>query len=318
MQQSSKIFIAGHNGLVGSALVRKLQAQNPCTILLRSRKELDLTNQPAVDQFFEAERPEYVFLAAAKVGGIHANNTYPAEFIFSNMQVQMNIINAAWRFKVKKLLFLGSSCIYPKHAPQPMPEDCLLSGKLEPTNEPYALAKIAGIVMCQSYNRQYGTNFISVMPTNLYGPNDNYHPLNSHVLPALIRRFHEAKVNNAPKVTIWGTGNPTREFLYSDDLADACIFLMEHHNGNDIVNIGSGKEVTIRDLATIVKDTVGFAGTVDFDFTQPDGTMRKLLDCSKIHAMGWRHKVEISEGVTLAYRDFLRMLGDPNCVHKMQ
>jgi len=235
MLQSSKIFIAGHRGLVGSALTRKLREQGFNNLLERSRQELDLTNQHAVEVFFASEKPEYVFLAAAKVGGIHANSTYPAEFIFSNMQVQMNIINEAWKYKTKKLMFLGSSCIYPKLAPQPMPEDCLLSGKLEPTNEPYALAKIAGIIMCQSYNRQYGTNFISVMPTNLYGPNDNYHPLNSHVLPALIRRFHEAKVNKAPIVTIWGTGNPTREFLYSDDLADACIFLMEHHNGNDKV-----------------------------------------------------------------------------------
>jgi len=307
MEKTSKIFIAGHNGLVGSALVRKLKEAGFTNLLLKNRNDLDLTNQHAVEVFFAYEKPEYVFLAAAKVGGIHANSTYPAEFIFSNMQVQMNIINEAWKYKTKKLLFLGSSCIYPKHAPQPMPEDCLLSGKLEPTNEPYALAKIAGIIMCQSYNRQYGTNFISVMPTNLYGPNDNYHPINSHVLPALIRRFHEAKVNNAPNVTIWGTGNPTREFLYSDDLADACIFLMENHNGNEIVNIGSGKEVTIRELALAVKSAVGYTGTVDFDVTKPDGTPRKLLDCSKLHAMGWRHKIELDEGIKLAYQDFLDM-----------
>ncbi len=260
--------------------------------------------------FFAGEKPEYVFLAAAKVGGIYANNTFPAEFIFSNMQVQMNIINESWKYKVKKMLFLGSSCIYPKLAPQPMPEDSLLSGKLEPTNEPYALAKIAGIVMCQSYNRQYGTNFISVMPTNLYGPNDTYHPLNSHVLPALIRRFHEAKMSGAPKVTIWGTGNPTREFLYSDDLADACIFLMEKHDGNDIVNIGSGKEVTIRELALTVRKVVAYDGEIDFDVSKPDGTPRKLLDCSKLHAMGWRHKTELEEGIGLAYQDFIKMLGD--------
>jgi GDP-L-fucose synthase len=310
MLPSSKIFIAGHNGLVGSALVRKLKEKGFNNLLLKNRSELDLTNQHAVEVFFANEKPEYVFLAAAKVGGIHANSTYPAEFIFSNMQVQMNIINESWKYKVKKMLFLGSSCIYPKYAPQPMNEDSLLSGKLEPTNEAYALAKIAGIIMCQSYNKQYGTNFISVMPTNLYGPNDNYHPLNSHVLPALIRRFHEAKVNKAPKVTIWGTGNPTREFLYSDDLADACIFLMEKHNGNDIVNIGSGKEVTIRELAMATQRAVGYEGEIDFDVTKPDGTPRKLLDCSKLHAMGWRHKIELEEGIKLAYQDFVRMLGD--------
>jgi GDP-L-fucose synthase len=310
MQKSSKIFIAGHNGLVGSALVRKLREKGFDNLLLKPRSELDLTNQHAVEVFFAGEKPEYVFLAAAKVGGIYANNTFPAEFIFSNMQVQMNIINESWKYKVKKMLFLGSSCIYPKLAPQPMPEDSLLSGKLEPTNEPYALAKIAGIVMCQSYNRQYGTNFISVMPTNLYGPNDTYHPLNSHVLPALIRRFHEAKASGAPKVTIWGTGNPTREFLYSDDLADACIFLMEKHNGNDIVNIGSGKEVTIRELALTVKKVVAYDGEIDFDVSKPDGTPRKLLDCSKLHAMGWRHKIELEEGIGLAYQDFVKMLGD--------
>ena len=310
MEKVSKIFIAGHNGLVGSALVRKLREQGFNNLVFRSRKEMDLTNQHAVDDFFGKERPEYVFLAAAKVGGIHANNTYPAEFIFSNMQVQMNIINAAHESGVKKLLFLGSSCIYPKYTPQPMREDALLSGKLEPTNEPYAIAKIAGIIMCQSYNRQYGTDFISVMPTNLYGPNDNYHPENSHVLPALIRRFHEAKENGDPKVIIWGTGNPTREFLYSDDLADACIFLMEHHTGNEIVNIGSGIEVTIKDLAMKVKEAVGYEGELDFDVTKPDGTPKKLLDCSKIHSMGWRHKVELKEGIRLAYEDFKRMLTD--------
>jgi GDP-L-fucose synthase len=312
MQTTSKIFVAGHNGLVGSALVRKLRGKGFDNLVLKTRHDLDLTNQHAVEVFFAYEKPEYVFLAAAKVGGIYANSTFPAEFIFSNMQVQMNIINESWKYKVKKILFLGSSCIYPKYAPQPMNEDSLLSGKLEPTNEPYALAKIAGIVMCQSYNRQYGTNFISVMPTNLYGPNDNYHPLNSHVLPALIRRFHEAKASKAPKVTIWGTGNPTREFLYSDDLADACIFLMEKHNGNDIVNIGSGKEVTIRELALTIKKTVGYDGEIDFDVTKPDGMPRKLLDCSKLHAMGWRHSIELEEGINLAYKDFLKMLADKN------
>ena len=316
MQTSSKIFIAGHNGLVGSALTRKLKEKGFNNLVFRLHAELDLTDQPAVDRFFKTEHPEYVFLAAAKVGGIYANNTYPADFIFSNLQVQMNVINAAWKIGVKKLLFLGSSCIYPKYCPQPMREDALLSGQLEPTNEAYAIAKIAGIIMCKSYNRQYGTNFISVMPTNLYGPNDNYHPLNSHVLPALIRRFHEAKVSKSPKVTIWGTGNPTREFLYSDDLADACIFLMEKHNGNDIVNIGSGKEVTIRELAMTIKKAVGYEGEIDFDVSKPDGTPRKLLDCSKLHAMGWRHKIELEEGIKMAYQDFVRMLENKDSIKR--
>jgi GDP-L-fucose synthase len=310
MVTSSKIFVAGHNGLVGSALVRKLREKGFNNLLLKSRSELDLTNQHAVEVFFANEKPEYVFLAAAKVGGIHANSTYPAEFIFSNLQVQMNIINESWKYKVKKMLFLGSSCIYPKSVPQPMREDALLSGYLEPTNEAYALAKIAGIVMCRSYNKQYGTDFISVMPTNLYGPNDNYHPLNSHVLPALIRRFHEAKVKSIPSVTIWGTGTPTREFLYSDDLADACIFLMEKHSGNEMVNIGTGSEVTIKELALHVKNAVGYEGDIAFDATKPDGTPRKLLDCSRLHSMGWHHSVELDEGIKSAYEDFLRMLGD--------
>ncbi|MGA2507216.1 MAG: GDP-L-fucose synthase [Chitinispirillaceae bacterium] len=316
MEKSAKIFVAGHNGLVGSALVRKLNENGFNTIVVRTHAELDLTNQPAVERFFVKEKPQYVFLAAAKVGGIYANNTYPAEFIFSNLQVQMNVIHESWRSGVKKLLFLGSSCIYPKYAPQPMREDALLSGQLEPTNEAYAIAKIAGIIMCRSYNRQYHTDFISVMPTNLYGPNDTYHPMNSHVLPALIRRFHEAKANNVPTVTIWGTGNPTREFLYSDDLADACIFLMEKHTGNDIVNIGSGVEVTIRDLANCIKIAVGYSGKIEFDLTKPDGTPRKLLDCSKLHSMGWRHSIELEEGIKLAYKDFLRMLGDKNYTNR--
>ena len=308
MEKNAKIFVAGHRGLVGSALLRKLNEKGFANLVQRTRSELDLTDQGAVDNFFKTEKPEYVFLAAAKVGGIYANNTYPAEFIFSNMQVQMNIINASWKYNVKKLLFLGSSCIYPKYSPQPMREEALLSGQLEPTNEAYAIAKIAGIIMCKSYNRQYKTDFISVMPTNLYGPNDNYHPMNSHVLPALIRRFHESKVSKAPQVVIWGTGNPTREFLFSDDCADACIFLMEHHTGNDIVNIGSGKEITIRDLAMTIKSAVEYKGALEFDVTQPDGTPRKLLDCSKLHAMGWRHKIELEEGIKLAYNDFLKML----------
>ena len=317
MEKNAKIFVAGHRGLVGSALLRKLNEKGFANLVQRTRSELDLTDQGAVDNFFKTEKPEYVFLAAAKVGGIYANNTYPAEFIFSNMQVQMNIINASWKYNVKKLLFLGSSCIYPKYSPQPMREEALLSGQLEPTNEAYAIAKIAGIIMCKSYNRQYKTDFISVMPTNLYGPNDNYHPMNSHVLPALIRRFHEAKVSNASQVVIWGTGNPTREFLFSDDCADACIFLMEHHTGNDIVNIGSGKEITIRDLAMTIKSAVEYKGALEFDVTQPDGTPRKLLDCSKLHAMGWRHKIELEEGIKLAYNDFLRMLENKESAKRM-
>jgi GDP-L-fucose synthase len=310
MNKEEKIFVAGHKGLVGSALVRKLKEKGFHNLLLKTHAELDLTDQPAVEDLFKTEGPEYVFLAAAKVGGIYANSTYPAEFIFSNMQVQMNIINESWRHQVKKLVFLGSSCIYPKYAPQPMREDALLSGQLEPTNAPYAIAKIAGIIMCQSYNKQYGTDFISVMPTNLYGPNDNYHPENSHVLPALIRRFHEAKVGNVPKVTIWGTGNPTREFLYSDDLADACIFLMENYNGNDIVNIGSGIEVKIFELAKTVQKIIGYNGQIDFDVTKPDGTPRKLLDCSRLHSMGWRHSIDLEQGIALAYKDFMKKLED--------
>jgi GDP-L-fucose synthase len=317
MEKKSKIFVAGHRGLVGSALVRKLGEKGFANLVVRTRSELDLTDQPSVERFFDKEKPEYVFLGAAKVGGIYANDTYPAEFIFSNMQVQMNVINSSWKFGAKKLLFLGSSCIYPKFCPQPMKEEHLLSGYLEPTNEPYALAKIAGIVMCKSYNRQYGTDFISVMPTNLYGPNDNYHPKNSHVLPALVRRFHEAKVNAAPTVTIWGTGNPTREFLYSDDLADACIFLMERYTGNDIVNIGSGQEVTIRDLATAVKNAVGYQGAVEFDPAKPDGTPRKLLDCSKLHNMGWHHSIELGDGIKRAYEDFKKMLVDKSFSNRM-
>lgn len=313
MNQNSKIYVAGHKGLVGSALVKVLNHSGFQNVIGRSHAEMDLQNQSAVNRFFETERPEFVFLAAAKVGGIHANNTYPAEFIFSNLQIQNNIIDAAYRFGVKKLCFLGSSCIYPKFAKQPMDESQLLDGKLEPTNEPYAVAKIAGIVMCQSYNRQYGTNFISVMPTNLYGPGDNYHPENSHVLPALIRRFHEAKVNQLPEVVIWGTGKPLREFLYSEDMARACVFLMEHYDvtgdpkGGEHVNVGSGIEVSIKELAETVKEVVGYQGKLEFDLTKPDGTPRKLLDVSKLHRMGWKHQVELKEGVRLAYGDFLKM-----------
>ncbi|WP_061247355.1 GDP-L-fucose synthase family protein [Leptospira noguchii] len=310
MEKKSKIYIAGHKGLVGSAIERVLKKEGYENILGKTHAELDLTEQSRVNEFFETNRPEYVFLAAAKVGGIHANNTYPAEFIFSNLQIQNNIIDACFRFKTKKLLFLGSSCIYPKFAKQPMDEGQLLDGKLEPTNEPYAVAKIAGIVMCQSYNRQYGTNFISVMPTNLYGPGDNYHPENSHVLPALIRRFYEAKIKNLPEVIIWGTGKPLREFLYSDDMASACVFLMKNYDvtgdpkGGEHVNVGSGIEVSIRELAETVKEVVEYQGLLTFDLTKPDGTPRKLLDVSKLHKMGWKHQVGLKEGIRLAFEDY--------------
>ena len=304
MQKTTSIFVCGHRGLVGSALVRTLQSQGFTNILTRTHSELDLQNQSAVEEFFKKEKPEYVFLAAAKVGGIYANNTYPAEFAYSNMQIQCNIVNSSYKNNVKKLLFLGSSCIYPKHAPQPMSEGSLLTGPLEETNKAYALAKIAGITMCQSYNRQYGTNYISVMPTNLFGPNDNYHPENSHVLPALIRRFHEAKENNAPNVTIWGTGSALREFLYADDLADACIYLMQNYDDGEIVNIGSGEEVSIKHLALLVKDAVGYSGELKFDTSKPDGTPRKLLDCTKLHSLGWKHRIAIKDGLKTAYEDF--------------
>lgn len=305
MDKNSKIFIAGRGGLVGSAIERTLISEGYNNIIGKSHSELDLTNQAAVERYFGMERPDYVFLAAAVVGGIHANNTYPADFIYSNLEIQNNIIHSCYLYKVKKLLFMGSSCIYPKFAPQPIPEDSLLSGKLEPTNEPYAIAKIAGIIMCQSYNRQFGTDFISVMPTNLYGPNDNYHLMDSHVLPALINRFHSAKIANISEVVIWGTGTPKREFLYSDDLARACIFLMENYSGNDIVNIGSGEEVTIRELAEIVKEVIGYNGQIIFDTTKPDGTPRKFLDVSKLHTMGWKHKVSLRDGIKRAYDCFL-------------
>lgn len=306
MEKSSKIFVAGHKGLVGSAIVRSLRTHGFENIITRTHAELDLSNQQAVEEFFRVERPQYVFLAAAKVGGIYANNTYPAEFAYSNMQIQCNIVNSSWKHEVKKLLFLGSSCIYPKFAPQPMHEDSLLSGPLEETNKAYAIAKIAGIIMCQSYNRQYGTNYISVMPTNLYGPNDNYHPENSHVLPALLRRFHEAKESNAPSVVIWGTGVALREFLHSDDLADACVFLMENYDEDEIVNIGSGEETSIKHLALLVKEVVGYQGEIKFDTSKPDGTPRKLLDCTKLHSMGWKPKVTMREGLKNTYEDFAK------------
>lgn len=310
MKIDSKIYIAGHRGLVGSALVKVLEAKGHTNIIGRSRIDLNLTNQEQVDNFFQKEKPEFVFLAAAKVGGIHANNAFPAEFIFSNLQIQNNVIDASYRNGVKKLCFLGSSCIYPKFAKQPMDEGQLLEGKLEPTNEPYAIAKIAGIITCQSYNRQYGTNFFSVMPTNLYGPGDNYHPQNSHVLPALLRRFHEAKIQNLPEVVIWGTGKPLREFLFSEDMASACIFLMKNYDvnqdpkGGEHVNIGSGIEVSIRELAETIQKVVDYQGKLTFNLTKPDGTPRKLLDVSKLHKMGWKHEVELEEGIRLAYKDF--------------
>ena len=306
MQKTSLIFVAGHRGLVGSALIRTLQSQGFTNILTRTHSEIDLQNQSAVEEFFKKEKPEYVFLGAAKVGGIYANNTYPAEFAYSNMQIQCNVVHFSHKYNVKKLCFLGSSCIYPKFAPQPMNESSLLTGPLEETNKAYALAKIGGIVMCQSYNRQYGTNYISVMPTNLFGPNDNYHPENSHVLPALIRRFHEAKIAKAPNVTIWGTGSALREFLYSDDLADACVYLMQTYDDGEIVNIGSGEEVSIKHLALMVKEAVGYAGELKFDTSKPDGTPRKLLDCSKLHSLGWKHKISIKEGLKPAYEDFVK------------
>jgi len=307
MEKEAKIYVAGHKGLVGSAIVRNLKSRGFNNLLFADHKDLDLTNQNDVGEFICYNRPDYIFLCAAKVGGIYANNTFPADFIYSNLQIQTNIIHWAYEFDVKKLLFLGSSCIYPKFAPQPMKEEYLLSGPLEPTNAPYAIAKIAGILMCQSYNRQNGTDFISVMPTNLYGPGDNYHPMNSHVLPALIRRFHEAKIQNLPEVTIWGTGQATREFLYSDDLADACVFLMEKYSGNEIVNIGSGEEVLIEVLAQAVKLVVDYKGHIIFDPSKPDGTPRKLIDSSKINSMGWSPKIPLIEGLKLAYSDFLRI-----------
>ncbi|HVN48354.1 MAG TPA: GDP-L-fucose synthase [Bacteroidota bacterium] len=297
MNKTDKIYIAGHTGLVGSAITRNLLAQGYTNLVYRTIEEFDLTRQDAVEKFFESEKPDIVFLAAAKVGGIYANNTYPAEFIYINLQIQNNIIHNAYRVGVKKLCFLGSSCIYPRLAPQPLKESYLLDGKLEETNEPYAIAKIAGIKMCQSYNRQYGTRYISVMPTNLYGINDNFNLQTSHVLPALIRKFIEAKHANAPSVTIWGTGTPRREFLFVDDMADACIYLMNHYDGNEFVNIGIGEDVTILELATIIKEEVNFTGTLEFDTTKPDGTPQKLLDVSQLHQLGWKAKISLREGI---------------------
>lgn len=305
MNKDSKIYVAGHRGMVGSAIVRELRRQGYCNIITRTHAELDLTFQQQVNDFFAAERPEYVFLAAAKVGGIEANNSAPADFMYQNMMLEMNVINAAWRNGCRKLEFLGSSCIYPRLAPQPMKENCLLTSSLEQTNEAYALAKISGLKYCEYLNRQYGTDYISVMPTNLYGPNDNYHPLHSHVLPALIRRFHEAKVAGAPSVTCWGDGTPLREFLYVDDLANLCVFLMNNYSGNETVNAGTGEELTIRELTEIVASVVGYEGEILWDTTKPNGTPRKLLDVSKARALGWTCSTGLREGIALAYEDFL-------------
>jgi GDP-L-fucose synthase len=305
VEKNAKIYIAGHRGMVGSAIHRKLEEEGFTNVITRSSKELDLRNQQAVTDFFSIEKPDYVFLAAAKVGGIVANNTYRADFLYENLMIQNNVIHNSYLNGVKKLMFLGSSCIYPKFAPQPLKEEYLLTGLLEETNEPYAIAKIAGIKMCDAYRTQYGCNFISVMPTNLYGYNDNYHPQNSHVLPALIRKFHEAKLEGKNKVVIWGTGSPFREFLFADDLADACFYLMETYNEPNLVNIGTGEDISIKDLALLIKRIIGFEGELEFDSSKPDGTPRKLMDVSKLHAAGWRHKVQLEEGIRLAYEDFL-------------
>jgi GDP-L-fucose synthase len=315
MNKDSKLYVAGHRGLVGSALMRQLQVQGYSNILTRTHAELDLTNQQVVADFFASEKPEYVILAAAKVGGIHANNTYPAEFVYENLAIQTNVIHQSYLAGVKRLLFLGSSCIYPRDCPQPIKEEYLLTSELEPTNRPYALAKIAGIEMCWSYNRQYGTQFLAVMPTNLYGPGDNYHLENSHVIPALIRKFHEAKINNQPTVTVWGTGTPKREFLYSDDMAEACVFVMNLNDEifkpllasdrNDglppLLNLGSGSDLTIAELANLVKEVVGFSGEITFDATKPDGTMRKLMDSSRLNRLGWNASIGLEQGLSLAY-----------------
>lgn len=304
MEKDSKIYLAGHRGLVGSALKRKLESKGYTNLIFRTHKELDLTNQQAVSELFEQEKPEYVFLAAAKVGGILANSTYPAEFIYENLMIESNIIHAAYKYGVKKLLFLGSSCIYPKLAPQPLKEEYLLTGPLEETNEAYAIAKIAGIRLCKHYNQQYGTNFISVMPTNLYGPNDNFDLETSHVMPALIRKFHEAKMNNKPEVVVWGTGKPLREFMHVDDMADACVYLMENYNYSHIgefVNIGVGEDVTISELVELIKEVVGFEGDIRYDTSKPDGTPRKLMDVSKLNGLEWKAKISLKDGIKETY-----------------
>jgi len=306
MDKNSKIYIAGHRGMVGSAIYRKLEKEGFTNIITRVSADLDLRNQQQVADFFASEKPDYVFLAAAKVGGIIANNTYRAEFLYDNLQIQNNVINSSYVNGVKKLMFLGSSCIYPKLAPQPLKEEYLLTGLLEETNEPYAIAKIAGIKMCDAYRAQYGCNYISVMPTNLYGYNDNYHPQNSHVLPALIRRFHEAKEQNVANVAIWGTGTPKREFLFADDLADACYYLMQNYDEEGLVNVGTGEDLSIKDLALLVKEIIGYTGEIKFDISKPDGTPRKLMDVSKLHSKGWKHTINLEEGIKLAYQDFLK------------
>jgi len=318
MNKEAKIYIAGHRGLVGSALVRRLQAKGYSNLVMRTHAELDMTDQKAVRGFFASEKPEYVLLAAAKVGGIHANNTYPAEFIHQNLAIQTNVIHEAWRNNVQRLLFLGSSCIYPKDCPQPIKEEYLLTGPLEPTNRPYALAKIAGIEMCHAYNRQYGTRYMAAMPTNLYGPNDNYDLNNSHVLPALMRKMHEAKQSGAKEVVVWGTGTPKREFLYSEDIADACLYLLEQPESklqslfNDetppLVNIGCGEDLSIRELAELVKSVVGYQGELAFDASKPDGTMRKLMDVSRLNQLGWTRKMQLADGVRISYKDMLEKL----------
>jgi len=304
MDLSDKIFVAGHNGMVGAAIIRRLQNEGYRHIITRTSKELDLRNQEHVNDFFTKEKPDYIFIAAAKVGGILANNTYRADFLYDNLIIEANLIHAAYINSVKKLLFLGSSCIYPKLAPQPLKEAYLLTGSLEETNEPYAIAKIAGIKLCEAYNDQYGCNFISAMPTNLYGRGDNYHLQNSHVIPALIRKFHEAKVSGNPVTVVWGSGSPMREFMYVDDLADACVFLMKEYNDKSFINVGTGEEVSIKDLAYIVKDTTGYQGDIKFDLSKPDGTPRKLMDSSRLHASGWKYKTSLAEGLKMAYAYF--------------
>ncbi len=310
MELSAKIYVAGHRGMVGSAIVRELQQLGYTNILTKTSSELDLRNQQQVEQFYLQEKPDYVFVAAAKVGGILANNTYRAEFLYDNLMIQNNLIHYAYKVSVKKLLFLGSSCIYPKLAPQPLKEDYLLSGFLEPTNEPYAIAKITGIKMCESYRDQYGCNFISAMPTNMYGPNDNYHPENSHVLPALIRKFHEAKINQANQVVVWGDGSPLREFLYADDLANALVYLMLHYNEKQFVNVGYGTDITIGDLAKLIGRIVGFEGEIVFDTTKPNGTPRKLMDSTRLFSTGWTPKTTLEVGIEQAYQDFLHRYGN--------
>lgn len=306
MELTSKIYVAGHRGLVGSAIVRALKSKGYSNLILKTHDELDLVNQEETIRFFAENKPEYVFLCAAKVGGIVGNSTYPADFGYQNMMIQNNVMEASKTSKIKKLLLMGSSCIYPKYAPQPIPEESFLTGKLEETNIAYAIAKIAGVIMCDKYNEQYGTNFISCMPTNLYGLQDSYHPDNSHVIPGMIRRFHEAKVNGDPSVTVWGTGNPRREFLFSEDLAEACVFLMDNYEGPGTINVGSGQEVSISYLAKLIKDTVGYEGEIKFDTSKPDGTPRKLLDSTKIQNLGWRASTRLDHGLAMAYEDFLK------------